>query len=389
MSENMESHVGERDAFPTGKQPGSPPTSRGLSNGVRVALVVALVLLIGIGLFAAWQIGRNSASGAGTTTTPSQNEQSAATFNALPEAVAAAFRQSVVQINVVTQEGAGLGSGTIIDSRGYIVTNDHVVTGAKQIQVELYDGLTVPAQLTGLYPPEDLAVIKINPVPHMAVATIGDSSQLKVAEYVMAIGNPLGITQTVTSGIVSALGRTVPVGPGVELIDAIQTDAAINPGNSGGALVDLQGELVGVPTLTIINPTFSSPASGIGFAVPSNRVKFIVPQLIATGHVTHTGRASLGVGVVTVDASVAAQNNLSVDHGVLIASVTPNGPAATAGLMAGDVILQIDNTPVTSVQSLGDVLLSKSPGDTVAVTINRGGQQMTVNVTLGELTASS
>ena len=389
MSENMESHVGERDAIPTGKRPGSPPTSRGLSNGARVGLVIALVLLIGIGLFAAWQIGRSSASGAGSTNTTNQTGQSAASFNALPEAVAAAFRQSVVQIDVVTKQGGGLGSGTIIDSRGYIVTNEHVVAGATQIQVELYDGLTVPAQLTGLYVAEDLAVIKITPVPHMAVATIGDSSQLKVAEYVMAIGNPLGITQTVTSGIVSALGRNVPVGPGVELIDAIQTDAAINPGNSGGALVDLQGELIGVPTLTILNPTFSSPASGIGFAVPSNRVKLIVPQLIATGHVTHTGRASLGVGVVTVDSSVAAQNNLSVDHGVLIASVTPNGPAATAGLKAGDVILQIDNTPVTSDQSLGDALLSKSPGDTVAVTINRGGQQMTLNVTLGELPASS
>jgi len=388
MSENTDSHVGQSEPIPAGRQAGPPSTSRGLSNGVRIALVVALVLLIGIGLFAAWQIGRNSASGAGLTR-PSQNGQSAATYNALPEAVAAAFRQSVVQIDVVTKQGAGLGSGTIIDSRGYIVTNEHVVAGATQIKVELYDGLTVPAQLTGLYVPEDLAVIKIDPVPHMAVATIGNSSQLKVAEYVMAIGNPLGITQTVTSGIVSALGRNVPAGPGVELIDAIQTDAAINPGNSGGALVDLQGELIGVPTLTIINPTFSSPASGIGFAVPSNRVKFIVPQLIATGHVTNTGRASLGVGVVTVDPSVAAQNNLSVDHGVLIASVTPDGPAATAGLKAGDVILQIDNTPITSVQSLGDVLLSKSPGDTVAVTINRGGQQMTVNVTLGELPASS
>ena len=389
MSENIEPGAGERETIPTGKQSGSPRTSGGLSNGVRVALVVALVVLIGIGLFAAWQIGRNSANGASTTTTTTQTGPSAASYNALPEAVAAAFRQSVVQINVVTAQGGGLGSGTIIDDRGYIVTNDHVVAGAKQIQVELYDGMLVPAQLTGLYPAEDLAVIKITPVPHMAVATIGDSSQLKVAEYVMAIGNPLGITQTVTSGIVSALGRNVPAGPGVELIDAIQTDAAINPGNSGGALVDLQGELIGVPTLTIINPTFSSPASGIGFAVPSNRVKFIVPQLIATGHVTHTGKASLGVGVVTVDASVAEQNNLPVDHGVLIASVTPTGPASEAGLQAGDVILQIDNTPITSVQSLGDALLSKSPGDTVAVTINRGGKQLTVNVTLGELPASS
>ena len=127
----------------------------------------------------------------------------------------------------------------------------------------------------------------------------------------------------------------------------------------------------------------------MGFAVPSNRVKYIVPQLIATGHVTHTGRASLGVGIVTVDTSVAAQYNLPVDHGVLIASVTSNGPAATARLKTGDVIIQIDNTQVTDVQSMGDALLSKSPGDTVAVTINRGSQQMTVNVTLGELPANS
>jgi S1-C subfamily serine protease len=387
MSENIEPHVGEKEAIPTGKQPGPPiRTSRGLSNSAIVAIVVAILLIIGIGLFAAWQIGRNSASGTGTTT---QAGSSTASYNALPEAVAATFRQSVVQINVVTQQGGGLGSGTIIDSRGYIVTNEHVIAGATQIQVELYDGLLVPAQLTGEYAAEDLAVIKITPPPHMAVATIGDSSQLKVAEYVMAIGNPLGITQTVTSGIVSALGRNVPAGPGVDIIGAIQTDAAINPGNSGGALVDLQGELIGVPTLTIISPTFRTPASGVGFAIPSNLVKFIVPQLIATGRVIHTGRASLGVSAVTVDAAVAAQYNLSVDQGALIVSETTTGPAATAGLRVGDVIVQLDNTPVTNVQSLGDALLSKSPGDTVAVKIYRGSQQMTVNVTLGELPASS
>jgi S1-C subfamily serine protease len=387
MSENTKPQVGESETIPTGKQPDSPiRTSRGLSNSAIVALIVVLLLILGIGVFAGWQFGKSSSTGTSSSTQPGL---SAASLNALPESVAATFRQSVVQINVVTQQSGGLGSGTIIDNRGYIVTNYHVIEGAKQIQVELYDGLQLPAQLTGVYPPEDLAVIKITPPPHMAVATIGDSSQLKVAEYVMAIGNPLGITQTVTSGIVSALERNIPVGPGVELIDAIQTDAAINPGNSGGALVDLQGELIGVPTLTIVNPTFNSPASGVGFAIPSNRVKFIVPQLITTGRVTNTGRASLGVSAVTVDAAVAAQYNLSVDQGALIVSETTTGPAATAGLKVGDVIVQIDNTPVTNVQTLGDALLSKSPGDTVAVKIYRGSQQMTVNVTLGELPASS
>lgn len=387
MSENTKPQVGKSETIPTGKQPDSPiRTSRGLSNSAIVALIVVLLLILGIGVFAGWQFGKSSSTGTSSSTQPGL---SAASLNALPESVAATFRQSVVQINVVTQQSGGLGSGTIIDNRGYIVTNYHVIEGAKQIQVELYDGLQLPAQLTGVYPPEDLAVIKITPPPHMAVATIGDSSQLKVAEYVMAIGNPLGITQTVTSGIVSALERNIPVGPGVELIDAIQTDAAINPGNSGGALVDLQGELIGVPTLTIVNPTFNSPASGVGFAIPSNRVKFIVPQLITTGRVTNTGRASLGVSAVTVDAAVAAQYNLSVDQGALIVSEATTGPAATAGLKVGDVIVQIDTIPVTNVQTLGDALLSKSPGDTVAVKIYRGSQQMTVNVTLGELPASS
>lgn len=358
----------------------------GLRTGAILILALVVVLVLGIGLFAGAQFGKSSSTRTGTATQPGS---SGASIDTQSEKVAATFKQSVVQINVTTQKGGGLGSGTIIDNRGYIVTNNHVIEGAKQIQVELYDGMLLPAQLTGTNPADDLAVIKITPPPHMAVATIGDSSQLKVAEYVMAIGNPLGITQTVTSGIVSALGRNIPAGPGVDIIDAIQTDAAINPGNSGGALVDLQGELIGIPTLTVINPEFNAPASGVGFAIPSNRVKFIVPQLIETGKVTHTGRASLGVSVVTVDSKVAAQVNLSVDHGALIVSVTSSGPAASAGLQAGDVIVQIDNTPVTDAQSLGGALLSKSPGDTVAVKIYRGGQQMTVNVKLGELPASS
>src|SRR5438445_1244118 len=367
--------------------PPTPPVHPGSSGGglrtgaiLILALVVALVL--GIGLFAGAQFGKSSSTGTGSTT---QSGSSVAAVNALPEAVAATFKPSVVQINITTQKGGGLGSGTIIDNRGYIVTNNHVVEGAKQIQVELYDGTILPAQLTGTDPPDDLAVIKITPPQHMAVATIGDSSQLKVAEYVMAIGNPLGITQTVTSGIVSALGRNVPAGPDVEILGAIQTDAAINPRTSGGALVDLKGDLIGVPTLTIINPEFNSPASGVGFAIPSNRVKLIVPQLINTGSVTHTGRASLGVSVGTVDPTVAAQANLPVDYGALIVSVTPNGPAASAGLQPNDVIVQVDNKQIMDVASLGDALASKSPGDTVTVKAYRGNQQLTFNVTLGEL----
>jgi S1-C subfamily serine protease len=353
-----------------------PRRSRaGLRAGALVLLALVLLLVLGIGLFAGWQFSRNSSPGAATTTSSASTQA---------EAVAAKFKQSVVQINVVTEKGEGLGSGTIIDSRGYIVTNNHVVEGAKQIQVLLYDGMQLPAQLTGTDAADDLAVVKITPAAQMAVARIGDSSQLKVAQDVMALGNPLGITQTVTSGIVSALGRNVPEAPGVAIVNAIQTDTAINPGNSGGALIDLEGQLIGIPTLTIINPTFDAPASGIGFAIPSNTVKFIVPQLIETGKVTNSGRASLGVKVATVDSEVAAQQNLAVDHGALIVSVTADGPAASAGLKPGDVIVEFGNTAVTNVQSLQDALLSARPGETVAVTVFRGKQQMRVNVKLGE-----
>ena len=297
---------------------------------------------------------------------------------------------AVVEVSVTTQSGGTIGSGDIIDKRGYIVTNNHVVAGAQSISVTLYDGSKLPAQLTGTDPADDLAVIKITPPSAgLTVATLGNSSKLQVGLEVLVIGNPLGITQTVTNGIVSALNRTVSEGQGGGTIpNAIQTDAPINPGNSGGALVDLQGNLVGIPTLTAIDPEFNTPANGVGFAIPSNRVAFIVPQIIQTGSVTHTGRAALGASVTTVTPTLAAQDSLAVDQGVLIVNVTPNGPAASAGLQAGDVIVQVDNKSVTDVQSLADALLSKNPGDTVAVTVYRGNQQMTANVKLGELPAS-
>jgi S1-C subfamily serine protease len=233
--------------------------------------------------------------------------------------------------------------------------------------------------------------LKVNPPSAgLTVAALGDSSKLQVGQDVLAIGNPLGITQTVTNGIISALGRSVSEGQGgATLPNAIQTDAPINPGNSGGALVDMQGNLIGIPTLTAIDPEFNTPANGVGFAIPSNRVAFIVPQIIQTGSVTHTGRVALGVRVTDVDPTVEAQDNLSVDHGALIVNVNSGGPAASAGLQAGDVIVQVDNKAVNDVSSLGDALVSKNPGDSVAVKVYRGSQQLTINVKLGELQAGN
>jgi len=366
----------------------------------RAVLVIAAVLVIlNIGLFAGWEIGRNSAVGTAPTTATLQPGPSSPVtipplggnnLAAVREAVIAKVRPSVVEVTVTTPQGEALGSGVIIDSRGYIVTNNHVVDGATSIKVTLYDGKQLTAQLAGTDPADDLAVLKITPPSGgLTVATLGDSSKLQVGEDVLAIGNPLGITQTVTNGIISALGRTVSEGQGgATLPNAIQTDAPINPGNSGGALVDMQGNLIGIPTLAAIDPEFNTPASGVGFAIPSNRVKLVAEQIIATGKVTHTGRAVLGVNVVSVDANVQAQNNLAVDHGVLIANVVSGGAAQQAGLRAGDVIVQIDNVAVNDTSSLSDVLANKNPGDTVSVTFYRGNQQMTVKATLQELQAS-
>jgi S1-C subfamily serine protease len=377
------------------RRPGSK-----MRTGAIVALTLVLVLIFGVGLFAGWQFGRsgtaitNPSSGSlqtGSTPAATVPALTGNNLQAVREAVIAKVRPSVVEVNVSSSNGSGIGSGVIIDRRGYIVTNNHVVNGAQNIQVVLYNGTKLQAQLAGTDPADDLAVVKITPPSSgLTVATLGDSSKLQVGQDVLAIGNPLGITQTVTNGIISALGRSVNEGQGGGTIpNAIQTDAPINPGNSGGALVDMQGNVIGIPTLTAIDPEFNTPANGVGFAIPSNRVAYIAPQIIANGSVTHTGRAYLGVSVADVDANLAAQQNLSVDHGALIVNVVSGAPAASAGLRAGDVIVQINNSPVNDTQSLSDILVNMNPGTTAAVKVYRGSQQLTINVKLGELPAGS
>jgi S1-C subfamily serine protease len=261
-----------------GPAPSVPRRGGGLRTGSIVALTLLLAVVFGVGLFAGWQWR------AGTSPAATIPVLTGTDLDKVREAVVAKVSPAVVQVNILTQNGGAIGSGVIIDPRGYIVTNNHVVNGAQAIQVVLYNGTKVPAQLSGTDAPDDLALLKIQPLANMAVATLGDSSKLRVGQEVLAIGNPLGITQTVTNGIVSALGRTISEGQGVATIsDAIQTDAPINPGNSGGALVDLQGNLVGIPTLSAIDPEFNTPASGVGFAIPSNRVKSAVAQIIQAG----------------------------------------------------------------------------------------------------------
>ncbi|HLI05271.1 MAG TPA: trypsin-like peptidase domain-containing protein [Ktedonobacteraceae bacterium] len=279
---------------PTPLTPPTPPTRKKTGGGFRAwaigALAVVLLLIFGIGLFAGWEFSRTTTAtgntgSASATTTTTTSTQSAASIQAEQEAVIAKDKAAVVEIDVTTQSGNAIGSGDIIDARGYIVTNNHVVSGAQNIEVVLSDGTHLPAQVVGTAPANDLAILKINTTKPLTVITLGNSSQLQVGEYVLAIGNPLGITETVTEGIVSATGRTVSEGQGgATLTNAIQTDAALNPGNSGGALIDLQGNLVGIPTLGAVDPEFNTPANGVSFAIPANTVASVASQFIPNFH---------------------------------------------------------------------------------------------------------
>jgi S1-C subfamily serine protease len=291
---------------------------------------------------------------------------------------------------VEVKTNAGLGSGVIIKSNGYIVTNHHVVSGASSVRVTLANGRTLPATVRGSDTVDDLAVLKLN-TSGLPAASFGNSTQLQVGQTVLAIGNPLGVTHTVTDGIVSALNRTVSEGQGGgSIANAIQTSAPINPGNSGGALINLAGQVVGIPTLTAVDPEFNAPASGIGFAIPSNVVTRIAGQIIQYGKVRHTGRAALGVLVTSVTSNLAAQYGLPVSHGTLIAGVTAGGGASKAGIQKGDVIVKVDNTNIGSESDLLDVLAEHSPGDTVKVAVvTSGGRHRTYTVKLGELPASA
>jgi len=308
------------------------------------------------------------------------------------EAAIIKVKPAVVQVNtsVITsggRQGIKSGSGIIVDKRGYIVTNNHVVQRSESIEVMFADGNKIEnVKIVGTDPNDDLAVLKVTPPANMVVATLGDSSKLRIGQEVLAIGNPLGITATVTHGIISALGRSISE-PNVTIPNTIQTDAPINPGNSGGALADLQGNVIGMPTLAAIDPEFDAPANGVGFAIPINQVKRIVPQIIQYGKVTHTGRAALGIGSQDVDAYLQVMDNLSVNHGVLVVRVRSDGPAAQAGLLQGDVIVVVNGKEIANQAALGDVLAIKTPGDKVSVSVYRGNQQLTFNVILGELQA--
>jgi serine protease Do len=266
----------------------------------------------------------------------------------------------------------GLGSGVIVSPDGYILTNNHVVQNAREIKVTLTDARTFNAKVIGTDPDTDVALIKVQ-ANNLPALTLADSNKVEVGDVVLAVGNPFGVGQTVTSGIISAKDRVTSSDKDQ---DFIQTDAAINPGNSGGALVDTEGRLVGINAEIV---TRSGGNQGIGFAVPSDLCRWVMESLIKTGHVN---RGFLGVNIQSLTPDLAQAFKINNSQGALIANVTPDSPAATAGLQTGDVIVEFNGQAIQDASQLKLQVAEAGPGVTVPVVVSRSGEKKTVSVTL-------
>ena len=328
-------------------------------------------------------VGATQSSGSTVNNSPSAG---ASTASACPvTSVAERVIPSVVTIAATGPGGGGTGSGEVIRAGGYVLTNNHVISVAAgsggSVQVLFADGQTAKATITGRDPQTDLAVLHVETSRELKVIALGSSSSVQIGQPVVAVGAPLGLSGTVTSGIVSALDRTVEV-PGENdksalLVSAVQTDASINPGNSGGALVNCEGKLIGVPTAGAGVPNSGGGSIGLGFAIPVDLAKRISEEIIATGSATHAF-----FGLQTVPIPPAAAEQAGLPEGLFVQAVTPGGPAAAAGLRPEDVITKIDGDPATSNIQLQELTLTKKPGDTVTIDYTRDGQSATATVTL-------
>ena len=358
---------------PAPPAPPAPSPRRGVA-GVAVLAAVCALFGSGVGVLA----GRELAD-APATTTLGNGTPAAPVAAAAPEsyvAVAAKVLPSVVSLAVTTNGGRGSGSGVVIRENGYILTNNHVVEGAVSVRATFNDGTTADARVVGADAASDLAVVKVERTGLQA-ATLGSSAAVRVGDQVLAVGSPLGLSGTVTAGIVSALNRPVNTtdrggfgGSAVTtVIDAIQTDAAINPGNSGGALVDLAGQVIGVNT-AIASTTGGNV--GVGFAIPIDQAKTIAQQLIDTGRAS---RAQMGV-------SVGTATTVEGDTRAVIQAVTPGGPAEAAGLRAGDIVITVDGKVIHDADALIATIRSHQPGETVTIEYERDGSRQTATVRL-------
>jgi serine protease DegQ len=279
------------------------------------------------------------------------------------------------------QRAASLGSGVIVSSKGYILTNHHVVDAADEIEVALADGKKMKARTVGSDPESDIAVLQVSSGPLPAI-TFGDADALRVGDVVLAIGNPFGVGQTVTMGIVSALGRNRL---GINTFENfIQTDAAINPGNSGGALIDTAGNLVGINT-AIYSRSSSGGSLGIGFAIPASSAKDIMEQIIQTGSVT---RGWIGVEAQEITPEIAESFGLSSSNGVLIAGVLRGGPADRAGVQPGDVLTAVEGKPINDRNSMLNLVAALVPGKRAAIRLRRDNKDLEIKVAVGKRPAA-
>jgi S1-C subfamily serine protease len=301
-----------------------------------------------------------------------------------PAAAALAFQKAITSVVhelspsvVQIQNSQGLGSGVVFDTTGDIVTNNHVVEGGGPYTVTA-GRHSYGASLVGRFAPDDLAIVHVSGA-HLSPATFADSSKLNVGDLAIAIGNPLGLRSSVTEGIVSAFRQGVSEGNGVALPAVVQTSAAINPGNSGGALADIEGRVIGIPTLAATDPQLGTGAApGIGFAIPSNLVRNIATQIIRFGHVTNSHRGYLGVQIADTNGA-----------GVLVQSITSGGPAAKAGLQGGDVITSVNGRQTATVNDLTSVVSELKPGTTVTLAVvTQDGSHQTLHLTLGTFPGS-
>jgi putative serine protease PepD len=363
--------------------PPAPPAAAPQRRRPGMAVVVATSLLagaLGAGLGAGAVIAiDDDSAGTGSTSDAVGDVSPTALPDGSVSKVAAKVLPSVVSIQFTGEAGSGSGSGVVIDESGLILTNNHVVEGAADggsLSVSFQDGTSTAAEIVGLDPSSDLAVISVEDVENLTAVKLGDSETLQVGESVIAIGSPLGLNGTVTTGIVSAKNRPVLPGEGVGdsgVLNAIQTDAAINPGNSGGALVNLDGELVGINSAiaTLGASTGGQSGSiGLGFAIPINQAKWISDQLIETGSVDH---ALLGISVDNATGEV---------RGALVSSVEPGSTAEEIGLEEGDVITGFGPQAIDSAEAIIAAVRSVEPGTTVNVTFVRDGDTQSVDATL-------
>ncbi len=348
----------------------------------RAGAVAAMAVVIGGGGVAA--CATTAGAPAVSPNLPAAPAAGPAVSSGAVTSYAAAVR-AVLPSVVLIRTAEGLGSGVVLDRAGHILTNAHVAGQATRFSVQTADDRAPrPARLVGSYPGGDLAVVKAEDPAGLIPARFGDSSKAQAGDVVLAVGNPLGLSGSVTEGIISATGRAV-VEPttgsttAAALPGAIQTSAPINPGNSGGALVTATGQVIGIPTLAAVSPRDGGQAQGIGFAIPSNLARDIAGQIISTGHVTNTYRAALGARIATVTGADGAP------AGAGVVTVTSGGAAERAGLRAGDVIHKLGQAPIPDSATLLQELAAAHPGQQVEVTITRAGQERTVSVTLGTL----